>query len=74
MITRCSSPVDVAASGLVMRKSRYPLATCNLNKEKGLNTRYMHCYAPVWLLDLRLSQISAELSENMPVVRGLIPR
>jgi hypothetical protein len=43
MTTRYSSPADIATSGLVMRKTRQPLATRNMNKEKDLNRSPVHC-------------------------------
>jgi hypothetical protein len=74
MTTRYSLPVDVAASGLVVRESRQPLARCNLNKKKDLNRAPGRCYALRRLLDGRLSQNVVELPDNMPVVRAPFPR
>ena len=74
MITRYSSLVDVAASGLVMCKTRLPLATRNLNKEKDLNRSPMHCYPFTQLSEGRLSQNTPKPLENMAVVQALFPR
>ena len=65
---------DVAASGLVMRKSRYPLADCNLYKEKDLNRLPVRCYALTWSLKGSLSQNALKLPENRPVARSPFPR
>lgn len=74
MITRYSSPADVATSGLVMRKTRQPLATRNMNKEKDLNRSPVHCYAFTQLPEGRLSQNKAKILENMSVAQVLFPR
>jgi hypothetical protein len=74
MITRYSSPADVAASGLVMRKTRQPLAARNVNKEKDLNRLPVHCYTLNWLLEGGLSQNKAKILENMSVTQVPFPR
>ena len=53
-----------------MRKTRQPLATCNMKIKKDLKTLPMDCYALTRLPGSRLSQIAIELAENKPLVRA----
>ena len=57
-----------------MRKTRRSLAVCNWKKENDLKWPGRYCYALNRLSYGSLSQNTAKVFENRPIVRQLFPR